>query len=669
MVAVSLLLWFGFVVVSTYPSIRWQIDYFDRLGPRAPWVLLSVVGLVCLGSALYAFAWNRTSIRLELLLPALSAALAVLYAPRAFMGAALTGWGAYAVGRLVMRLARTPRPRSAADIALAAFLGWGLAGFVLFWADLCGLLRWPVTLGLLLVPTFLLLALPEENSDQSRTGGEPEPRTPITGLVAPFSAVLGLSALAVALAPPIAYDSINFHLPLIEQRAVTGHAPPSEVLQYSYYPQSFETLSAWAVSLGGEQSSQILVVLITGLCLTLCAGIARELGATRDIAWFAVFGVMTMPAAVWMGSVVKNDFLMAGFQIASLLCVLRHQRQGRPSWLALGAFLLGASFAVKHSALFGAPALGLLLARGAWKSARKWKLGLVAGILIAAGFVWHARTYVLTGNPVYPVAISRAAAAVDASDPGSPVNNTARFAKILRDMHLNGPVVFENILPAPLGILPALFVPFAFLPVRGAEDRERRQVLFFVSVTFIYWIATMNNVRYLIAPLLLLPVLVAQPLARVWSEGSRATQVLVSAAILYAAATGALGAAIINNSPNQARLLAGRITRGEYLQAARPTYAPISAAGRAARPGDTVLSLGCCGADFYPESWNFHCVARLDEAGGWQGVGEPLAAGDYRFLIVSNAISQPPFEWPARDEIYRDAEYAVYRLTSRPSTR
>ncbi len=664
----ALLAWFAFVVSATWPSFTWQLDYYGTLGPQARTLL--VVALAAGSAAAAAFAYWRTRSRLpvERALVVLLPLGALAYAPKGAIGAAAVAAAGYAIGRLASHVLGLPLGRAFTDVALTTFLGWGIAAWLLFWADLSGALNLPLFLTLAVAPWLLLWKFRRDATAPATAPAEQQALQappPLAALALPFVGVLLLSTVAVALAPPIAFDSINFHLPLIEQRVALGHGFPSEARPYGYFPQSFEVLSAWAYALGDQRSPQILSPFIALLCLAVCWQIARRVGASRGAAMLATSAAFAIPAVTWMSSVVKNDFLMAAFQLSALLCLLRHHQDKRREWLFVAVFLIGAAFSVKHSALFAAPALLLLLGAAVWRSPRRLALAFLLAAVLSTGAVWHAKTFQLTGNPTYPSAAAGAVGALDPTDPGAPLNNWRRFSNILANAHTEGHIVFENVLPAPLGIFLALFTPLAFLrggPHAGRERRARRMVALFVALSFFYWISTMNNVRYVIAPLLLLPVLIAQPLLDLWRNSRVALRAVLGGLTLYSFAFAVTGVLIINNSPAQLRFLSGQLTAEQYLSASTSTYSPIQAVNALAQPGDFTLALDCCAAAFYSESWRFHCIPEPAADGPWDAPLQRLSEWRYRFLIVKASLENRAKGLPPRREIYRDRNYVAYEL-------
>src|SRR5690606_6139111 len=149
--------------------------------------------------------------------------------------------------------------------------------------------------------------------------------------------------------------------------AQTGSLTPSFDHEYSFFPQAFEVLMAWAYSMGGAQAAQTFCFGLSLLGLALCFQVVRLLGGSRQAAAAVGAIVASAPFLSWTASVLKNDWPLATFQIASAICFLLWRADRNVRWILLGCWFLGSSFGVKHSALFAAVGLSLLVLQALWQ--------------------------------------------------------------------------------------------------------------------------------------------------------------------------------------------------------------------------------------------------------------------------------------------------------------
>src|SRR5690606_29917693 len=124
-----------------------------------------------------------------------------------------------------------------------------------------------------------------------------------------------------ATAPAIAYDAVSHHLPAARHYLEGGKLEPlpmvegvfaaartfsgGHALAYSYYPQSFEELMAFAWALGGQPAAQLVSPLTCLLSALLTLAIARLCGLSRLAAAVGLGAGLTLPFAHWVGAISK----------------------------------------------------------------------------------------------------------------------------------------------------------------------------------------------------------------------------------------------------------------------------------------------------------------------------------------------------------------------------
>ena len=243
--------------------------------------------------------------------------------------------------------------------------------------------------------------------------------SPLVGIAAVFAALFLGFTLAVVLVPAIGYDGVSYHLPAARYYLESGRLEPlpggifkgrlpgvfsfGHSVAYSYYPQSFEVLAAALYGLGGQAATRFLNPAAFALTILLLIAIARQCGLNRVSCLLGSVAAATLPFLHWVGSIVKNDFLAALFQAAALYALLRAREGGVKNWLVLFAALLGFSFGVKHTALFGAIPLGLLALGELRRRRRPARLALLMAAVLHRVWPLLARTNLRAyGQPGLP---------------------------------------------------------------------------------------------------------------------------------------------------------------------------------------------------------------------------------------------------------------------------
>lgn len=211
-------------------------------------------------------------------------------------------------------------------------------------------------------------------------------------------------ALLLALAPPLGWDSLFYHLTGPKWYLENGRIAPLPVdLPHLHYPSLVEMLFLWEMRLGGERAA-VLVHWGYGLLLAAAVvGLAwRHLG--RDAAMWALGLFASMPMVVTLASWAYTDLALATYLVLALWAWLLWRE--RPAWgtLMLGGLFAGMALATKYTAAPGVLAVGAVLTLWGWRRPRctvKALGAFAAGTLLAAG-PWYLKTWAFTGNPVYP---------------------------------------------------------------------------------------------------------------------------------------------------------------------------------------------------------------------------------------------------------------------------
>ena len=255
----------------------------------------------------------------------------------------------------------------------------------------------------------------------------------------------------------------------------------------------------------------------------------------------------------------------------------------------------------------------------------------------------------LTGNPTYPYNAGNMTAHSlqgEPKQPGRPpLDPVAVLTSIPRtfiELHRQGSLVYESILPAPVGIFLVLFLPAPLLLRRRL--RHGGPALLFVYGTLAVWAPAMailrNSVhadmtlRYALPAFLLWPMLLTGPALDLFERFARPAKGAFLAVIAFAFLVPWTGLLIIENSGNQLRFLAGRMSEPDYLAGALLPYPAIQAVGKASQAGDATLSFDACASLYYPEPRQFRCRRVTEWSDPAGRISPALRDGDYRFLIL-----------------------------------
>jgi len=224
-----------------------------------------------------------------------------------------------------------------------------------------------------------------------------------------LSLLILCATLLVALAPPLKFDSLVYHLALPAAYIQAGRV---EYLPWNVFwgmPQLAEILYTWSMLLAGGVSA-----LSAGACLGWMAGVVALVGmlglASRRLgslaAWVAVASLLAgATAATELGWGYVEWFTVL-YGVAFLTALEHWQESRRLIWLLWCGVTGGMAFSSKYSA---AALLLAGFALVAWRSLREagWRRGVFnSGIMLlgaaAAASPWLMKNILATGNPLYP---------------------------------------------------------------------------------------------------------------------------------------------------------------------------------------------------------------------------------------------------------------------------
>ena len=237
--------------------------------------------------------------------------------------------------------------------------------------------------------------------------------------------VLGLGLLR-ALAPPINWDALVYHLTLPEWYARTHglRVNPAEFNVFSGMPQLNEMLYTAAGLLrvdaaAGAGAAQVLGWFFgLALCLGLAAG-ARDLGLPAWLAPAIQFSSVSVALELaW----AYADLLLMLLALGVVLALREWRRESRQPtgdprlsarWLALAGVLAGLAWGCKYTGVIvpvaGGAVVFIAACMGpslAWRArlARALLAATVFGVLAGAALApWLIKNWLFTGNPVYPL--------------------------------------------------------------------------------------------------------------------------------------------------------------------------------------------------------------------------------------------------------------------------
>ncbi len=212
-----------------------------------------------------------------------------------------------------------------------------------------------------------------------------------------------ISPLWTALAPPIKYDALVYHLTLPHAYLDAGRIIHLPWLMMSGYPQNAEMLYLLAMALGGAPAAAVLGwgFALVGLC-----GLVGWLMTNWDAraAWAGCAALFAGSTLVFSSGWGYVDWLGLLFGLACLISLDLWGKNGHSSflWLA-GAFsgmAIGSKYPFGTLALVGLCAV-IFLSRHQLNSIPKRIILFSTGAILFT-LPWLMKNFLFTGNPLYP---------------------------------------------------------------------------------------------------------------------------------------------------------------------------------------------------------------------------------------------------------------------------
>ncbi len=209
--------------------------------------------------------------------------------------------------------------------------------------------------------------------------------------------------LMTALAPPVKYDAMMYHLTMPQAYLQSGSFDYLPWIAMSGMPQATEMLYTLAMGLGGPTGATVLGWFFALLALLGLAGFVRT-RLDNPAGWVAPISLLagyTFAISMAWGYV---DWLGLFFGLGAIVCMDNWRISGKRRSLFFAGLFAGFAFSTKYTAGFLSIALFGAFCWHCYKRRESFFSGvfILAGAAILAAFPWLARNWVNTGNPVYP---------------------------------------------------------------------------------------------------------------------------------------------------------------------------------------------------------------------------------------------------------------------------
>ncbi len=491
-----------------------------------------------------------------------------------------------AFGRKLLALLRVETESTAERSAFGIALGFGAVAYLILGIGLLGLLR-PVVLGILMILVGVwsvreFVAIISELVRGVRQWAKAKPD--VSGLlVSSAGAFAVILVLLRALAPPSAldWDGLSYHLAVPKIYLSHHKIFYLPFTSHSNLPFLLEMLYTLGLSFGSIGAAKLFhfatyaVSTISVYCLArrhLNGGVGR----------FAALIFLTVPVVMWEAGNAYADIATAMYVTLAAYAVLNWEQSRSGVWLMVCGIMCGFALSTKVFAVVPTIALCLWILF----ASKRFRPALAVGLLaLVVGSPWYIKSWVYTGNPVYPFLYSifggkywnaSDASAYSAAQSAFGMGHSlVRLLQLPWNLTVNGNQFFDDPAnPKPFSLIGGVFLAFIPLGVlAGGRGKAIGRLAFVCAAYGVAWFLLMQQVRYLIGIIPLLAVLAAWGLDAVnhnWKSARHVANVFLGVCVLLSLLTG-----LLVSLPSD-RAAMGFEPASEYLSKSLDEYDAIS---------------------------------------------------------------------------------------------
>lgn len=568
-------------------------------------------------------------------------------------------------------------------LAISAAVGLGFLSLAVLVAGLLGgLLLWVALAALLVGLVLLHRQIIAWAADLRGLAGE-ESLNGLEKLAGAFVALVFVLNLLRALAPPLKWDSLVYHLQVPQAYLAAGKIFFYPENFYAGFPQTVEVLFTWAMAFGRASTAAVFGWTVSVLAFLGVEGFSRRL-LGQGTRWLA-------PAVLLSGYSISQAMNWAYLELwvllfgtLMLLALDYYLRSSQRAWLLFAGIVLGFAISIKYTAGVLLVMAGvMLLVRGPNPKGskakpfgfRRWifEMLTIGGVAAMLVLPWLLKNLILMGNPLYPLWMPG-----DQIDPwqqafhsGSPPQRS-----LVEDLLLPFEATFFGIeggkiegtpeYGASLGPFLLALIPGLLLGWRSwgdSQQRTLRQLLAVAACTWLLWSVAAHFADELMRPrhwlgifgaLAVLAVAGFQSASTMHFPALRLGRVL-SALVILGLVLAALNEVVEFSRANPLPVVLGSQSQDDYLDQQLGWYSPAVRAVNQLPKDATVLflweprTLYCqvtCLLDGKLENWWY-----LHQAGGDSaGVAGVLAAKGVTHVLLNDA----GFGWIKRVSIEAD---------------
>ncbi len=388
--------------------------------------------------------------------------------------------------------------------------------------------------------------------------------------------VVSALTLIHSLTPPTSQDALVYHLSIPAKYLSAGGFYNIEGNFFAHFPHNVEMLFILGLLLKGAELAK-LYHWCFGVWAALTAAALTHRLSRRGSGRLAATLFATIPTTALIAGWAYVDLAVVFFTLLSVIAFVRFWQNNRDSWLIVAATFAGAAAGCKYTAGLQGLVLiaGVVVLAGLTRKSIRWALSrgaFVCGIVALLAGPWWLKSYLYTGNPIYPFAFQFF------GGEGWDAERSAVLSLAMQEWGGARDLVSTLLLPWRLtmeadffsqanfdGVIGCAFLIGAPLLLAGAILSPRHRLVLAIAVVhFAVWAVLTRQIRFLLPCLCMLSAVMAATLS-CWPSQNRVRR-SVAAALLCASTFNVLMMAANFAAHRPLGVVLGLESRDSYLQ-------------------------------------------------------------------------------------------------------
>ena len=227
--------------------------------------------------------------------------------------------------------------------------------------------------------------------------------------------LLGICTLIGALAPPagLEWDAISYHLAGPKRYLTEGRIYYIPDDHHTNFPFTWQMIYMTMLSLGSISGAKLCHwICLVFLCLSMLTFAHRHFPDKRPMGGIAALVLASTPMLFWEATTAYIDLSTMLFVWLSIYALTnattRIENKLSVPWLVISAFCMGFALGTKATVLvfWGMSLLGIVfwhkIVHKTWAKESIPHAIIWGGIALAIGLPWYLKSFLYTGDPVYP---------------------------------------------------------------------------------------------------------------------------------------------------------------------------------------------------------------------------------------------------------------------------